>query len=95
MFTVKIRISARMYRFSNSRLRYEEIIHGTRIGVTLGEDLQAGAEGEGGQSEAHVASVVSHMPSCKSEGQDFGGIKELKVFFGGYWDRVLLPSWSN
>ncbi len=49
-FSVKIRISAETYRFSNSRPRCEEIIHGTRIGVTLGEDLQVDA-GEGGAVE--------------------------------------------
>lgn len=83
MFTVKIRISARMYRFSNSRLRYEEIIHGTRIGVTLGEDLQADAEGEGGAvGVKHKLPQLLHI-CLQGQGQDYGRMKELKYFFWG------------
>lgn len=72
-----------MYRFSNSRQRCEEIIHGTRTGVTLGEDLQADA---GGLGEAHiVATVIKQRLSCKRRSRLWQDKGNISIVWAGVW----------
>lgn len=69
-FTSEIRISARMYRFSNSG--QEISFHGTMVEVTLGKDLQADAES--GKRVKHILEpTLWHMPSV------YGKIKEVRM----------------
>lgn len=50
----------------------EEIIHGTRIWVTLGKYLGADAEGRWCEADL-VASVITHMPFWKVKVKIMGG----------------------